>query len=68
MMYNNNNEKTDAQNNNKRWNHRLYSGDSKTLVKIFYAFDLRRLQIMIILYFNTLIFPKVQGDKIQYEK
>lgn len=35
MMYNNNNEKTDAQNNNKRCNHRLYSGDSKTLVKIF---------------------------------
>jgi len=23
---------------------------------------------MIILYFNTLIFPKVQGDKIQYKK
>ena len=35
MMYNNNNKKTDAQNNNKRCKHRLYSGDSKTLVKIF---------------------------------
>jgi hypothetical protein len=52
----------------QRWNHRLYSGGSKTLVKIISAFDLRKPRIMITLKLNMSILSKIRRGKIQYEK